>query len=41
MLAIVGDHRDGAPFAHASLVAAAVGVLSVVTGAMVSSRRAR
>ena len=41
MLAIVGDHRNGAPFAHASLLAAAIGVLSVFTGAMVSSRPAR
>ncbi|HUP76461.1 MAG TPA: MFS transporter [Acidimicrobiales bacterium] len=41
MLAIVGDQFDGAPFAHASLVAAAVGVLSVLTGAIVSSRPAR
>jgi MFS family permease len=41
MLAIVGDHRNGAPFAHASLVAAVVGVLSVFTGAIVSSRPAR
>jgi MFS family permease len=41
MLAIVGDHRNGAPFAHASLVAAVVGVLSVFTGAIVSSRPTR
>jgi MFS family permease len=41
MLAIVGDHHDGAPFAHASLVAAAVGLLSVATGAVASSRPAR
>ena len=41
MLAIVGDHSDGAPFAHASLVAAAVGVVSVFTGALSSSRRVR
>jgi MFS family permease len=41
MLAIVGDHHNGAPFAHASLVAAVVGVLSVLTGAIVSSRPTR
>jgi MFS family permease len=41
MLAIVGDHVHGAPFAHASLVAAAVGLLSVATGAVVTSRPAR
>jgi MFS transporter, DHA2 family, methylenomycin A resistance protein len=41
MLAIVGDHMHGAPFAHASLVAAAVGLLSVATGAIVSSRPTR
>ena len=41
MLAIVGDNRTGAPFAHASLVAAVVGVLSIFTGAMASSRRLR
>jgi hypothetical protein len=39
MLAIVGDNRNGAPFAHASLLAAGVGVLSIFTGAMASSRR--
>lgn len=41
MLAIVGDHANGAPFAHASLLAAGVGLLSVATGAIVTSRPTR
>jgi MFS family permease len=39
LLAIVGDSIDGAPFAHASLVAAAVALASVVTALCIEAER--